>query len=41
MSAHCVFIGWPTKLMSGGAGKIAPVNAYPVTMPTTKRAKQL
>jgi hypothetical protein len=22
MSAHCVFIGWPTKLLSGGAGKL-------------------
>jgi len=41
MSAHCVFIGWPTTLLSGGAGKIAPVSAYPVMMPTTKLAKEL
>jgi hypothetical protein len=41
MSAHCVFIGWPTKLLSGGAGKIALVSAYPVMMPTMKRVRQL
>jgi hypothetical protein len=39
--AHCDFIGLPTKLLSGGAGKIALVSAYPVTMPTTKHVRQL
>jgi hypothetical protein len=41
MLAHCDFIGWPTKSLSGGAVKIALVSAYPVTMPTTKHVRQL
>jgi hypothetical protein len=40
MLAHCNFIGWPTKLLSGDAGKIAPVSACSVTMPTTKHVRQ-
>jgi hypothetical protein len=41
MLAHCDFIGWPRKSLSGGVGKIALVSGYPVTTPTTKHVRQL